>query len=83
MDRAGRFRMSREWWCLCVEEMYVAASSLREDLTDNGLESLFDPVFEIQESMSGGSELCFESKLSESFFVLLFLMSGSDSLGVP
>ena len=39
----------------------MAASSLREDLTDNGLESLFDPVYDIQESMTGGSEFCFKT----------------------
>ncbi len=82
MDRAGRFRMSRERRCLCVEKMDVAASSLRDDLSDNGHESLFDPVFHIEDSVGGGSEVCFESKLSESFFVLLFKLSSSDSLAV-
>ena len=41
--------------------MYVAASSLRGDITNNGLESLFDPVFDIQKSMTGGSEVCFQT----------------------
>ena len=79
MDRAGRVRMSREGRCLCVEKMDVAASSLRDNLSDNSLERLFDPLH-IQDSMGGGSEICLESKLSESFFVLLFKLSGSDSL---
>ena len=74
--------MSREGRCLCMEKMDVAASSLRDDLSDNGHEFLFDPVFHIQDSVGGGSEVCFESKLSESFFVLLFRLSGSDSFGV-
>ena len=61
----------------------MAASSLCDDLSDNGHDFLFNPVFHIQETVGGGSEVCFESKLSESFFVLLFKFSGSDSLGVP
>ena len=80
VDRAGRVRMSREGRCLCVEKMDVAASSLRDDLSDKSLERLSDPLFHIQDSMGGGSEICLESKLSESFFVLLFKLSGSDSL---
>ena len=59
MDKAGQFRMSRKRRFLCVEEMDVAASSLRDDLSDNGHESLFDPIFHIQDSVGGGSELCF------------------------
>ena len=82
MDSAGRFRMSREGWCLCVEKMGVAASSLGDDLRDNGHELLFDPGFHIQETVGGGSEFCFEGKLSESFFLLLFQSSGSDDLGI-
>lgn len=74
--------MSWEGRCLCVEKMEVAASSLCDDLSDNGHEFLFDPIFHIQDSVGGGSEVCFESKLSESFFVLLFKLCGSDSLGV-
>ena len=82
MDRAGRFRMSRKGRCLGAEKVDVAASSLRDDLIDNGQEPLFDPVFDIQDSVEGGSEVCFESKSSESFFVILFESSGSDDLGV-
>lgn len=82
MDRAGRFRMAKEGRCSCVEKMDVAASSLGDDLSDDGHEPLFDPGFHIQETMGGGSEFCFEGKLSKNFFVLLFQSSGSDGLGI-
>ena len=48
MDRAGRFRMSIEGWCLCVDKMGVAASSLGDDLGDKSHEPLFDPGLHIQ-----------------------------------
>ena len=60
----------------------MAASSLGDDLRNNGHEPLFDPGFHIQETVGDGSEFCFEGKLSESFFVLLFQSSGSDGLGI-
>ena len=82
MDRAGRFRMSRAGWCLCVEKMDVAASSLGDYLSDNAHEPLFHPGFHIQDTVGGGSEICFEGKLSKSFFALLFHSSGSDGLGI-
>lgn len=82
MNRAGRFRMSREEWCLCVEKMAVAASSLGDDLSDNGHGPFFDPGYHIPDTVGNGSEFCFEGKLSESFFVLLFHSSGSVGLGI-
>ena len=82
MDRAGRFRMSREGWCLCVEKMAVAASSLGDDFSDNSHGHIFDPGCHIQDTVGKGSEFCLEGKLSESFFVLLFRSSGSDGLGI-
>lgn len=66
-----------------MEKMEIAASSLRDDLGDNGHELLFEPLFYIQDSVGDGSEICLESKLSESFFVLLFKISGSDGLRIP
>ena len=82
MDRAGRFRMSRRGWYLCLEKTDVAASSLGDDLGDNGNEPLFHPGFQIHETVGGDSEFCFDGKLSESFLLLLFQPSGSDGFGI-
>ena len=82
MDRAGRFRMSSERWYLSLEKTAVAASSLGDDLGNNVHEPLFEPSFHIQDTVGGGSEFCFEGKLSESFFSFLFQSSGSDGFGI-
>ena len=82
MDRAGRFRMSRDRWYLCLEKTAVAASSLGDDLGNNVHELLFESGFHIQDTVGGGSEFCFEGKLSESFFLLLLQPSGSDGFGI-
>ena len=82
MDRAGRFRMSRDGWYLCLDKTAVAVSSLRDDLGNNVHELLFEFGFHVQDTVGGGSEFCVDGKLKESFFLLLFQSSGFDNLGI-